>query len=225
MKIMQVVAPTCRLLIVALALTIMLIGCGGDSGSGPSMTAADFAEQGWEHFSAGDYSKASLDFEEAIDTDSTYADGFLGAGYAHYFLNNFPTALARFVAIKIEGSDTTAITDFQAGRALAYLELNQYEECIKSASACLSLDDYYVFDRLPSINRTDIKVAQAQAYFLIGGDSNLVVAAGIVNEVESSTNLDPEDPSSWRVKGQQYESFSEALLRALEMAIESARRS
>ena len=59
-------------------------------------------------------------------------------------------------------------------------------------------------------------------YFLLGGDSNLTAAADLVHQIITSINLDPGNSSTWVVRGQRYDTFSEALLRALEEAAETA---
>jgi len=196
--------------------------CGNDSGSSPQFTAKDHADRGWQKFVAADYSGASADFNQAISTDAAYVDGYLGAGWANYFLNDMANARPKFSTGRNKTDNAALIGDFHAGLTLSWVELGQYEKCIAEADSCMEISPQYVFSHRSTINYTDILAAKAKAYFLLGGDANLKVAAGLVHDIIPSINLDPDNSSSWRVTGQSYDTFSEALVRALEEAAKIA---
>lgn len=206
--------------VVLLPILLAHPGCG--SSSGPQKTAEDFAEDGWVKFASENYSAALDDFLEATSMDSEYADGYLGAGWASLYLKRPQDALSHFSIGLSKASDSSTLADLYAGDALTNLELEQYSLCISGVNACFAIVPSYVFPRQPSVNRIDLKVAQANAYFQLGGDSNLAKAADLVHEADVRIALDPETPESWRVDGTTYGTFSEALLRALEQVSEMA---
>ena len=154
--------------------------------------------------------------------DSEYADGYLGAGWTSLYLKRPQDALSHFSTGLSRTSDSVALADFHAGLALSYLELEQYSSCIDAVDACLDIVPTYTFARRSTVNTIDLKVAQANAFFQLGGDSNLAIAADLVHEADSRIALDPESPTTWRVEGTTYDTFSEALLRALEQVSEMA---
>ena len=69
------------LLTIGIAALVLFSGCGKDSGSGPSgPTAAELTGEGWVLYDTTSYDEALAKFEEAIDTDSTYYEAYLGRG-------------------------------------------------------------------------------------------------------------------------------------------------
>ncbi len=204
--------------IIAVLTAFIAIGCGGD-GSGPQKSAEEHTEEGWEAFTLSDYSDALADFEEAITKDAEYAEAYLGAGWANFQLKNMTEARDHFQTGRGNVADTSALLgDFHAALSFTYLELNQDSQCIACADSCIETHSQYSFGHRTTVNVTDLIVAKAKSYFLMGGDSNLTKSAELVHEVISTIDLDPDNSSTWRVKGKQYDSFSEALVRALEEA-------
>ncbi len=206
----------------AVVAIFIIQSCGGDSGSGPQKTAADYTEDGWAKFTTGDYAEAYTDFNQAISKDTTYADGYLGLGWSGLYLNTISWVRSKFYTGKSNTTDSAMIGDFHAGLAFVHLESGLYSQCIAAVDSCMALDVTYSFSRRTSTNYVDLTVAKAKAYFLLGGDSNLKTAAELVHAIIPEINLRPDVSSTWRVMGQQYNTFTEALVRALEDAAEIA---
>ena len=69
------------LIMIGIAVLVLFSGCGKDSSSGPSgPSAAELTADGWVLYETNDYDGALAKFEEAIDTDNTYYEAYLGRG-------------------------------------------------------------------------------------------------------------------------------------------------
>ena len=203
-------------------LIVILASCSSDPPPAPQPTARDDAEAGWAKFAADDYAGAQTEFDRAIAKDAAYADGYLGAGWVALYLNDAPAAGTHFASGKTKTSDTALQCDFHAGLTLAWSEIADYDRTIAATDSCLDYAPQYSFSRRSTINYVDLLAAQANAYFLLGGDANLAQAAHIVHQIIPAVDLDPGNSTTWVVDGESYTTFSAALVRALERASQVA---
>ncbi len=209
-------------LVVCLGL-LALSSCSNDkSSAGPQMTAADYSEAGWAKFADQDYSDAQNQFSRAVAKNADYVDAYLGAGWSSFYLRDLSSAEWSFTTGKGKVSDPDTLADFHAGYAIVCNDLSRYSQAIIECDATFAITQSYSFSRQSTINHTDLVVVKANAYFQLGGDTNLSVAAELLNDLLTGVNLDPDNASTWKVDGQTFSSFSEALVRALEKASDYA---
>jgi len=104
---------------IGIAALVLFSGCGKDTGtdssepSGP--TAAELTEEGWILYDTTSYDEAMTKFEEAIDTDNTYYEAYLGRGLI-------------YLADASQYSETLANSDFVEVKSHASMIIEAGEE-------------------------------------------------------------------------------------------------
>jgi tetratricopeptide (TPR) repeat protein len=219
-------------MIVTCAVLAMVSSCGDDNEpAGPEVDESlvkELVEQGWSHFESAFYDSAKAAFEEAIATDSTYADAHNGLGWSVLFLGLPPSnepldeAIAAFeLAIGYE----LYAADPQVGLAVLYQAEGEYQSAVQYAEEALDLEPTYSFRHKQSVNYFDIHLVLAQSYFGLGEDY-FPQAQAEVDILDPENGLDPGDITTWRVDldrdseiepGETFSSYTEALMELIEL--------
>jgi hypothetical protein len=79
----------------------------------------------------------------------------------------------------------------------------------------LSAEPAWVFSRRPSIDWFSIRLILAQAYFRLGAAS-FPNAQAHLDVLDPDNGLDPADSATWVVESVTYDTYAEALLKAIE---------
>lgn len=168
---------------------------------------------GWSDFQTEDYSAASVHFQDALTMNGSYADAHLGLGWSRAYLGQLADAVSSLHAANNNG---LSAPDAHAGLAVVYRDLPELDACVSRAAMVLSADPAWEFSHRSSIDYQDMHLIRAQAYYRMG-PLNYPDAQGEVDILDPSNGLDPADPGTWTVDGQDYPSYAEALLKAIEL--------
>jgi tetratricopeptide (TPR) repeat protein len=191
---------------------LLLVGCGGKKSTKPEKTAQQLTAEAWTLFESADYSGAKSGFEQALSKDANYADAYNGRGWSNGFLNLKDEALSDFQSAIAKGLDKP---DAHVGLAGLYLGKEEFQNATTHAWAALSMDSDYSFSHKSSINYLDLHLILGQAYYGLGGDY-LDSAQVQVDLLNPANHLDPTDPNTWKVSGQTYATYPEALLKEIQ---------
>jgi len=195
-----------RQLILFIVTVLLTIVSGCSFYSAPERTVETLSEDGWSLFQRGKYDAALDKFIDATYKDNTSEMGYHGKAWCYLMLNEVINAVENFNLAILKGNRTL---DPKAGLAAAYLAVGSYPEAIQNAQAVLSGNSHWFFEYEPLINFQDMRLISAMAYFHEG---QLATALEQVTYLYPGHNLNPEDPSSWRVNSRLYASFAEALM-------------
>jgi tetratricopeptide (TPR) repeat protein len=193
-------------------LGLLLFACGGKKGTTPEKTAQQLTAEAWSLFESADYDGAKAGFEEALSKDANYADAYNGRGWSYGFLDMKDEALVDFQSAINKGLDKP---DAHVGLAGLYLGKEEFQSAATHAWAALSMDSDYSFSHKSSINYLDLHLILAQAYYGLG-DDYLDSAQVQVDYLNPANHLDPTDPNTWKVSGQTYATYPEALLKEIQ---------
>lgn len=177
-------------------LEISLSGTGGDNSS--TIQAAIAA--GWQAFENGDYPAAFAQFDSAIALASVSphyaalgAEATSGKGWAKAYNREFSDARALLASAATDANaDATTKNDANAGLALVYLALNDFDNAISRSFAVLSGASSYQFAHDGRIDNARLRLVLAQAYFSVGDYNN---AASQLDRIDPNNAPHPTDPA------------------------------
>jgi hypothetical protein len=201
-----------NLVFIGLLSGLLFFACGGKKGTTPEKTAEELTAEAWSLFESADYVAAKSGFDQALSKDANYADAYNGRGWSNGFLDLNDDALADFQSAIAKGLNQP---DAHVGLAGLYLGKEEFQNATTHALAALSLDSDYSFAHKSSINYLDLHLILAQAYYGLGGDY-LDSAQVEVDYLNPANHLDPADPNTWKVSGQTYATYPEALLKEIQ---------
>lgn len=175
----------------------------------------DLVELGWDHFEQGDFDSALATFEMALGYDSHSVDALEGCGWSKLRLYDFTGSRSSFEeALNL---DDTRV-DCLVGLSFTALALESYQEALDLALTALNLGgENYIFSHDASITGFDLRYCRILAFVGLGDFESALEEVRIV---EPSTDLDPQDPSTWNG----YDTFEEALLALIEDLADSTLR-
>jgi tetratricopeptide (TPR) repeat protein len=153
---------------VAMLAAVLVIGCGGDNGTGGGTNAKQLAIEGWNLFVTGEYSAAIDKFSQAdaLGGDvGTLQSVYNGLGWSYARLGDLDMARDDFIRVSDELAIHTNI-DTNAGLSIVYLALKEYELATRFASDALSdSNGHYDFRYDPSVTEVTLRLARAIARF------------------------------------------------------------
>jgi tetratricopeptide (TPR) repeat protein len=168
---------------------VVVLGCGGDDGGGPSDTAASLTAAGWTLFEQGEYDLAIDKFERALELDADYADAFNGLGWSHAKLDLLADALENFGMCVTSDSD---LTEGYAGCAPVYRDYDtepaHFDSAAAFASTALTQEPSFEFSHDEDFNWRDLRLIMAQSYYGLG---EFLLAKDQVDAL-GGVSLDPE---------------------------------
>ncbi|MFH1277393.1 MAG: hypothetical protein ABIK65_03330 [Candidatus Eisenbacteria bacterium] len=176
-----------RRIVAAIALlpAALLIGCG-DENPGPQVDpVVEKLDAGWALFSAGDYTGAIIEFDEAVAMNGGIGDGHNGRGWSYLRLDSLETALDAFnmaVAKGFVGADA------QAGRCVILNRFDEYRQCVFAGQAVLAIDSRFELEADITVDVRDVRLSMAQSYFALG---EYLEALDQIEAVDSAILLNP----------------------------------
>ncbi|MCD6336039.1 MAG: hypothetical protein J7M27_12045 [Candidatus Latescibacteria bacterium] len=172
-------------------------------------------EEGWTHYTAGEYARALDRFGLALEFDSDYADAYNGQGWSYTRLDSLDEAMGCFDLAMEKGAE--APTDALVGKAALCLRTADFDNAIDYANRALEADSLYVFQHDPNVHWKTVHLILAQAYY---GGRKYAEARREVDILDPTCGLNAVDPATWAVGGKAYASYEEALLMAIERLLE-----
>lgn len=189
-------------------------GCGKKVTSVEELSASQLIEKGWQDFENGNYTAAVFSFEKAIRKDSTLTDAYNGLAWSLAKSGEPDSALTYFNStLELD----SLVVDAYVGKAGVQQKLNLYNKVIANAKMVLQIDENYIFSHDNRISFTDIHFLLAEAYYRT---QQYQMAQTKVDWLRQILDLDPIDWNNRFVDGITYETYTEALL----IAIENLRR-
>jgi tetratricopeptide (TPR) repeat protein len=178
--------------VICFACLLMVLGCGGDGGGGPSDTAASLTAAGWALFEKGEYEAAITKFNQALGLDATYSDAYNGLGWSDAKLDSLGRALDSFGECLVFDN---MLADAYAGCAPVYRDYEtepaHFDSAIASAGHALSIAAAYSFSHDTSFDWHDLRLIMAQSHYGLGefldAYDQVIELGGTVLDPESET--------------------------------------
>ena len=149
----------------------------------------DYAEYAWTVLASGNWDAAKTQFQNALEADPTYADGYNGLGWLFIDLEEPDSAVYWFTqGLAIAPSGSTTYNEMLAGRAFAYHNLNEYAQAILDGQELYALDQNWIFSRDTSLNIADVQLLLAVCYF---AESDFVHALQWIRTLHPNFQADP----------------------------------
>jgi len=132
--------------------------------------ADDFVEYGWTLYADRDFRHAFEIFQEGLEEDSLYIDGYNGSGWCYVEFNSPDTAIAFFS----EGLDYITVDSSQvrfemlAGLAMSYHATGDYESVILKGTELYTYRPLFEFSHDWRIDYVDIVLLVAMAHYTQG---------------------------------------------------------
>lgn len=178
-----------KILIFALILLVSLLGCREKI----EPEVDDFVEYGWSLYADRDFQGAYVQFQEGIDVDSMYIDGYNGAGWCYVEFNSPDTAISFFS----EGLQYIVVDSSQvrfemlAGLALSYHVTGDYTRAIARGSELITFRPVFEFGHDWRIDYEDIIILLAASYYAQGNFASSLTWIQVLDEeftVDVTTN-------------------------------------
>ena len=211
-------------------LTVVFISCaiftihgcewsrGVDDNGGIDLV--ELLEEAWETFTSKDYVLSEYLFVKVIEYDSNIGEAYLGCGWSRLMQEQITEAQTDFTTAR---DFPSVSTDARAGLALAEYLSGNYIEVISNATTVLDSDSLYAFSHLLEYNYMDLLLIRAASNFALGENNYedvITDVSSISTIMELGIEIESNDPSTWLVNGQQYESLNAAITAALNLLFE-----
>ena len=183
------------IVVAAVALVLVLTGCGKKQDPTRPSEAASLSQQGWELFALADYDGALAKFDEALELLSEHPDANHGRAWTLAFLGQFNEA--RFTIVLARDLDRSN-PDVWAGGAFIFSVLDNQDEVVYWAEAALAwnADEFgegvsWFFSKRSTINHLHLRWVLAEAFLNRGSYSQ---CAGQLDIIESGVehSVDPQ---------------------------------
>jgi tetratricopeptide (TPR) repeat protein len=155
--------------------------------------ADDFVEYGWTLYGERSFRHAFEVFQEGLNEDSLYIDGYNGAGWCYVEFNSPDTAISFFS----DGLDYIAVDSSQirfemlAGLSLSYHAAGDYPNAILKGTELYSLEPTFGFTHDWRIDYVDIVLLLAMSHYAQGEFAQSLTWVQILDDtfvVDVSTN-------------------------------------
>ncbi len=158
----------------------------------------DFVEYGWTLYAEREFENALAHFQEGLDMDAQYIDGYNGAGWCYIEFNNPDTAIIFFN----NGLDLITIDSSQvrfemlAGIALSYHVIGDYTRAISRGEELIEFRPVFEFTHNWRIDYSEIALMLAAANYAVGDFTAALEWVQLLDEefvVDVSTNAGRAD--------------------------------
>lgn len=188
-----------NLLLMSSFLLFVIWACETSSDNIPTFdsapTSALLVEEGWQKFREKKFELAAASFLAANERDALNIRGYVGQGWSYEKIKNLTSAEASFVKAIALGADSDDILgDSYAGMAGVKLAQMNYEEAIANVESAFFYKPDFELEQDPSINKDDLYLVNAQAYFSLEIFYKSVEYIGKISPdyLESSININSE---------------------------------
>ncbi len=154
-----------------IVILIIFTGCGGGISSYDMLDYDGLIESGWKKYNQNEFEEALSLFGQAKDYDSERPEGYIGCGWSQFMRQRPDSALVEFY----RGFDFITTLDDSVdticGISGSYLARNENSKVISLLSS-VDLDSFEgsfpLQDHDFSLDRGDLEIVLAQAYFRLG---------------------------------------------------------
>ncbi|MBL7958699.1 hypothetical protein JNL27_00530 [bacterium] len=153
------------------------ISCGPDPVK-DTTTYEDMILEGWTSYSQNEFDMATAWFIKAKKKEPSFAEAYTGLAWIQMKLDSLIKAEEYFNtgALKI---NVTA--DHYAGWAFMKNAQKEFDGSNTYAQAALDVDSEWSFPYAVGLSASDLKLLQAQNYFLLGDYTNSLLAVKVLN--------------------------------------------
>ena len=130
-------------------------------------TGPDYTDYGWTFYEDGNHEDARTWFRESLDTDSSYADGYNGLGWALGYMDSMGTAFEIFGLGIAIGDSTDCYPDLLAGYVFSGHAIAEYDSVAALADEFIEHGSNWVFAQDESVNYQDVMILISASCFSI----------------------------------------------------------
>lgn len=171
--------------------------------------------EGWSQYSAGNFSAALSLIYESFNRNPFVPATYAAMGWAQLRLDSLDAARESFATAY---SLNPYLNITLAGLAVISMIDNQPQNAINYANKVLSNDPEWVYEYAESINYLRIHLILAEAYYQT---QQIEKAQSELDFVWPENGLDPNVPTTWIIGEQEYGSYAEALIAAINYAADN----
>lgn len=151
-------------------LVFLITGCEAESDDIPTIsdipTVATLIEKGWEDFRNKKFENATTKFAQASERDALNIECLIGLGWSYSMTTEFTLARSNFEKAKtFSDDDNEILASCYAGLAGIELAENNFENAIQNIETTLQYDPDFELAQDPTINKDDLYLLGAEAYF------------------------------------------------------------
>ena len=169
---------------------------------------SDLVLVSWQTYESGNYAEAIGYFEDMLELNPNYPDGYNGLGwcYGSNVIDSLETALENFNYANALNSN---FADAVAGRGFVFLALKQYSKAVNDFNRIIQNYPNYVFLHNSTVTISDVRLGLAEASFY---RQNYQLAQEQLDLLAPQNGLDSNNSSTWVVDSINYTTYQEALL-------------
>lgn len=187
----------CRVVSVIMFILFFINACSKNTVTPYIPTAEELCQKGWAAYENGSFTEAAESFHNAIQTDDTYCEGFIGLAITRLRQTNLTDAQLQFTIAKMKSPDETQSIAISVGLSFIYVVNNNADGIIAELSDKITGTDTFDIGYGTNINAVDIHNLLCEAYIMInvygtesGSSINDLDAWG---QLKKSMELDPND--------------------------------
>lgn len=144
-----------------LLLGVLFAACSKDNSS-DNKSATQLITEGWQAYSARDYTTAASDFAQAVAKDANQVDGYNGAGWSNAKLFDLTKASSGFTSGLARDSSNA---ELQAGIAFVYSAQKNYAQSVVYALKVVTANPSWTFSHDATITVSTLHLLLAEDYF------------------------------------------------------------
>ncbi len=159
-----------NLLLISSFLFFIFSACEEKSENIPTFSSApnvtSLVKEGWQEFRNKNFERAADLFLQANERDALYIESYVGLGWSYAKIKSFNLARANFAKAMTFGvNDNDVMAYSYAGLAGVELAEKNYETAIDNVDMALIYKPEFELAQDPTINKNDLYLVVAQAYF------------------------------------------------------------
>jgi len=199
--------------------------CGG---SNPTAPPTEITEAGWVFFQQGYLEDAVSKFSEALGVNSNWADAHNGRGWSFLELRRFDDAANDLQAVlSLTGGQGQIANEARTALGSVQNTAGDYESSSQNLRAVISSDPAFRFSRRATVDIVDVRLLLSTALLGLSEDetdpdvvdSYFDEIASNLNAIDTENPVYRDDPNSWKLGVNRYNSFEETILEKLEWLI------
>jgi hypothetical protein len=186
--------------------------------------------EGWDFFEHGLYEEAISLFSELLDHNPDLADAFNGRGWSYLELRRLNDAKSDFnssIQLATNQGLGQVANEARTGLGSTLNATGEYTDAVQPLRAVIDDDPSFCFGHRTSIDIIDVRLVLSIVLLGVAKDeANSDVVDSYFDEIAENLNaIDTEnpiyrnDPSTWRVGNERFNSFEGAVLEKLEWLI------
>jgi hypothetical protein len=153
-------------------------GCKVKRPTEPEDEYPNLISGGWDRYKVKDYYGAIVKFGEALATDSSRIEGYVGAAWC---LMKLDSLIYADVVFYLGSVTQNSGADIFAGWAFTLNALKQYETSNDKVNDALNYDSTWLFRYDTTLSKNDLIVLKAYNYYMLGDFNSSLLMVQILN--------------------------------------------